>query len=732
MGTGGETALVATKLTPPTLPGGLVERPRLREALEAAVADPAVRVVLVSAPAGSGKSTLVASWQHAGSGGAWLQADSADRDAARFWAHVVAALDQPMPGLNDALQPHVAHAAIDPGPLIDRLANELADAQPATLIIDDFHLVASPAIDDAVERLIQLSPATFTLVVLTRLDPAIRLSRLRVTGGLVEIRAHDLRFLEDEASALLSRATAADALAGVEDEQVRLLCDRTEGWAAGLVLARLSLAGAGDQAAFIEDFRGDDRLVVDYLTDEFLAQTDQEERDRLLATSVLDELSGPLIDAVCASTGGGAWLEDLAGRNQLVIGLGRSGDWYRYHHLLRDVLRLKAAGSQPMDELHRRAGVWHRDHGDLDRAAEHLLEAGDLETAADVVAAHSMDLLNLGQIETVSGYLHRLGPAAEAHLLCSVIVGWIQAVTGQLDLAQRSLTHIRALEAERPGDEFTTGLVAGLGVMIHLGRGDVTSAIADATEAPAVTDATQTLVLGQAFAWGGRFDDARPILDRSASLAVQNDDRFALAGVPSMTAVTALESGDADTARRLAAQTIDAVENLGTPEGGHEALARSVLARTADDDDAARDEARRCPEAARRAAGKLTTAYALAGAGDVLCALGEPDGPDLVNEARSIIDQSPDPGIVGRYLARVEARHQLASQPVEAGLIEELTDRELAVLRYLPSPMSQRDIATELYVSLNTVKTHCRAIYRKLAVTDRKAAVQAARDAGLL
>ena len=145
-------------------------------------------------------------------------------------------------------------------------------------------------------------------------------------------------------------------------------------------------------------------------------------------------------------------------------------------------------------------------------------------------------------------------------------------------------------------------------------------------------------------------------------------------------------------------------------------------------------DARRGVDLARRSPEAIMLIFALTSAGDVLCELGHPEGPELLAEARSVVQRSPDPGVAGVYLARIEGRHQTPLRPstTETGLVEELTDRELAVLRYLPSPMSQRDIATELYVSLNTVKTHCRAIYRKLAVTDRKAAVQAARDAGLL
>ncbi|MEL7209303.1 MAG: AAA family ATPase, partial [Actinomycetota bacterium] len=332
-----EMALVATKLTAPTVPGGLVERPRLEGMLDGAVADPAVRLVLVSAPAGSGKSTLIAAWQRDRDDCAWLQADRADQDPARFWSHVVGALGTVVPGVEAEAGPTVAASAAEADPLVERLANTLAASPPVVLVIDDYHLVGDPAIDDALGRLIELAPLGFTLVLGTRFDPSLRLSTLRVRGQVVEVRADTLHFAPEEAGLLLG-APGAD----LTPPQVVALCERTEGWAAGLVLAGLSLDGNDDHDAFVTDFQGDDRLVVDYLTEEFLAGIDDEDRDRLLRTAVLDRLCGPLVDAVCGGDAGTAWLQRTASRNQLLIGLDRTGTWFRYHHLLADVLRSEA------------------------------------------------------------------------------------------------------------------------------------------------------------------------------------------------------------------------------------------------------------------------------------------------------------------------------------------------------------------------------------------------------
>ncbi len=332
-----ESDLVATKLTAPTLPAQLIDRPRLDAVLDAAVADPSVRVVLVSAPAGSGKSTLVAGWQAARDDCAWLQADPADRDPARFWGHLIGALASLVPDIAETVGPAVSSAAGDAGPLLERLVNTLASGAPATLVIDDYHLVANPAIDEAIESLIGLAPPTFMLVLATRIDPSIRLSRLRVRSQLAEVRADALSFAPTEAHLLL-RDADPDVTVGHADA----LCERTEGWAAGLVLAGLSLRASDDHDAFVQAFQGDDRLVVDYLTGEYLSQVDEANRTRMLRTAILDRMCGPLIDAVCGTSDGARWLNETAATNQLLISLDRTGTWFRYHHLLGDVLRLDA------------------------------------------------------------------------------------------------------------------------------------------------------------------------------------------------------------------------------------------------------------------------------------------------------------------------------------------------------------------------------------------------------
>ncbi|MEM7284788.1 MAG: LuxR C-terminal-related transcriptional regulator [Actinomycetota bacterium] len=720
-----ESDLVATKLTAPTLPAQLVDRPRLANMLDAAVADPSVRVVLVSAPAGSGKSTLVAGWQATRDDCAWLQADPADRDPARFWGHLIGALAGLVPDIAQAVGPAVSSAASDPAPLLERLVNTLASAAPATLVIDDYHLIANPAVDDAIESLIGLAPPTFMLVLVTRLDPSIRLSRLRVRSQLVEVRADALSFAPTEAQLLLR-----DADADVTADQADALCERTEGWAAGLVLAGLSLRASTDHDAFVQAFQGDDRLVVDYLTDEYLSQVDEADRTRMMRTAILDRMCGPLIDAVCGTSDGARWLNETAATNQLFISLDRTGTWFRYHHLLGDVLRLDAHQSLvDLTDAHRQAARWHHEAGDAHEAVEHYLAAGELATAADLIYDEATDLMNRGQLRTVADQVARLGPLADEHAGALVVQGWIALFTGRYAESHRCIERARALNPNN--DE--AALNVALAIMTNLATGDVAGALSEARAADEPFESTQAMALGGARVWAGDFDGARPFLDQAERMAPDEGHFYVRAVAPIFSAIAHIERNETGAAHAAAARAIDLATQHGLGDFAQTALAHCILARTTHDADQAVAAARRGVERVDSSPEPILRAYVFASAGDVLSHHGQAEGADLIAEARRIVDRCPDPGIAGRYLARVEARHQVtAPQPVAPALVDDLTERELAVLRYLPSQLSQREIASELYVSLNTVKTHCRAIYRKLGTGDRKAAVQAARDAGLL
>ena len=716
--------LVATKLQPPTVPRHLVRRVRLDDMLGLAIAE-RHRLLLVSAPAGSGKSTLLA-----GSLGdrdidlAWLQVEDSDADPVRFWSHLVASIGRIRPDLSDSVAPTIVSSGGAPDAVVPVLVNALATVpSPLVVVIDDYHLIDNHEIHAGVERLVELCPDHVSIVIATRTDPPFRLGRLRVRGQLTEIRAVDLRFDPEEASGLL-------ATPSLDQKMVRELCDRTEGWAAGLVLAGLSLNRLHDATEFIAGFGGDNQLVVDYLTDELLASIRPDDRQRLIETSILDRLTGPLVDAVTGSTDGSAWLQRIATSNQLVVGLDQTGTAFRYHHLLRDLLRLEAQRGIPdrLPDLHLAAAAWHHEHGDMYTAIGHYISGGDLVTAGDLIAVHATALLNGGQIFTVLRLLDRLGDLPERHSRSALVRGWINFTTGRFTGARHYYDVAAHLD-----DGTDANLTASLGIMVHLAEGDLGGAMSIAASMTDPTESTQALGLAAAHTWAGRFDEARRHISIARELGASEPSDYSASLAPGLAAVVDMESDNRAAAAQHATASLEHAAGHGVAEAPQLSISHAVLARTTSDPAQRTAAADRAVELARRAPEPLMSGYVLALAGDTACEGGDPDGPELLREARQIVERCADAGIVGPALARIEARHGLTERSAApSGLVEELTERELAVLRYLPSRLSQREIASELYVSFNTVKTHCKAIYRKLDVDGRKAAVHAARGHGLL
>jgi LuxR family transcriptional regulator, maltose regulon positive regulatory protein len=718
--------VAGTKLRPPVAPARLITRDRLRAVLDDADTSQ-IPLVLVSAPAGSGKSTLVAGWAAERSAAvAWLQLDESDADPARFWVSVTAAIGRATPDVSERLEPLVS-GALGAGPVvIPALVNELSSLHTRLVVVlDDYHLVDDADVHRDVERLVELCPAQLTVVLITRADPPFRLGRMRVRGRLHEIRAADLRFDTAEAAALLGAPAERLDARHLDD-----LCERTEGWAAGLVLAGLSLQRTEDADRFVEQFRGDDQLVVGYLTDELLAVLDGDERRRMVEAAVLHRLSGVLLDAVTGSDDGARWLAQLAAQNQLVIRLDTVGEWYRYHHLFRDMLLLEARRSiaERLPELHRRAAAWFATSGFPAAAVDHLLAAGDRDEAMHLMRIVGPDLLGSGRLRTLRNILERLSAGGELDAICSTLAGWDHYLTGRYESAQVLLD--RAIATLPPDvDPMRT---MPLRINLALGRGDVATALACAREVVAGAGLGEqpselTTAVGAAFAWAGLPAEARAAL-AVAGVRTQAEHRVTAHAMVLVAAAVAEFHGGGDQRARTAAELavgFAATSGLGEYHGIAPALA--MLAMTAAD-------AERAVALARRATTTLGLAFTLTLAGDVLLPDDPARGRELLDEAGSLIDACPDPGITSAMLERVAAKHRVARATLRRtrGLVEQLSDREMAVLRYLPSRLSLPEIARELYVSPNTVKTQCSAIYRKLAVTSRAAAVQAARERHLL
>ena len=378
--------LLETKLHIPRGRRGLVARPRLSDRLSQGAES---AVTLVSAPAGFGKTTLLAEWLAAPAAGgrsvAWLSLDQRDNDPALFWTYLVAALQTAAPGVGASALSLLQSPQPPPREaVLATLLNELdAIAGDVVLVLDDYHLIDAHDVQDGMAFLLEHLPAQIHLVIAGRADPALPLARLRGRGELVEIRAADLRFTPDEAAAYLTSVMGLALTA----QDVATLEERTEGWITALQLAALSLSGRDDVAGFIAGFAGDDRYIVDYLAEEVLQRQPDHVRSFLLHTSILDRLTGPLCDAVTGQDGGKAILEALERGNLFLVPLDDRRRWYRYHHLFADVLHARLLDEQPdrVHELHQRASDWYERNGERSEAIRHALAGEEFERAADLV-----------------------------------------------------------------------------------------------------------------------------------------------------------------------------------------------------------------------------------------------------------------------------------------------------------------------------------------------------------
>jgi LuxR family maltose regulon positive regulatory protein len=416
--------LIATKLHAPSPRQELVRRDRLTTRLDVSTLP---TLTIVSAPAGFGKTTLLASWysgvRSAGLTAAWIALDGRDNDAAVFQSYLLAAL-----GSVDARVGEGAQALLNRSEsthaVLGALLNDLVAVEGhVVLVLDDYHAIESQDVHEAVAFLVDNLPAHAHLVIAGRADPPLPLARLRARGELLEIRAADLRFTAPEASQYLNGSMGL----GLRGDAVDVLEARTEGWIAALQLAALSMKGRDDVEEFIATFAGDDRFVVDFLAEEVLERQPDEVREFLLDTSVLERFTASACDAMTGRSDSSAMIERLDRANLFLIPLDDRRRWFRYHHLFADVLRAKllTEGSGRAAELHRRASTWWETEGDAGAAIRHALDAEDFERAADLLEAAAPDLRRARREQSLRCWLEELPDdvIAERPLLAMALVG---------------------------------------------------------------------------------------------------------------------------------------------------------------------------------------------------------------------------------------------------------------------------------------------------------------------
>ncbi|HEY5729176.1 MAG TPA: AAA family ATPase, partial [Anaerolineales bacterium] len=442
--------ILATKLYIPLLRENVVHRPHLVERLNGGLRR---KLILVSAPAGFGKTTLLSEWIAAHKDGvAWLSLDEGDNDPAGFWSHFIAALQTLFPNIGeDGMRTLQSPQLLAVESILTSLLNEIvALPNDFILVLDDYHAIDSKPIDAALAFLIERLPPRMHLVITTREDPDLPLARLRARDHLIEFRVKDLRFTTSEAAEFLNQAMGFR----LSPEDIAALETRTEGWIAGLQLAALSMQGLEDTAGFIQSFTGSHHFVLDYLLEEVLHRQSEAIQKFLLQTSILDRMSGKLCDAILLdpSINGQEMLEHLERANLFIVSLDNERHWYRYHHLFAELLqnRLTRAYPDQIADVHRRASDWHAENKFFYEAITHAIAAKDWTRAAEIM--ERLDELRLsGETKTQLGWFEAF-PSQVMHdrPRLGLSFAWMLFRSNQADRAEGQLDQLEPLVQDAP------------------------------------------------------------------------------------------------------------------------------------------------------------------------------------------------------------------------------------------------------------------------------------------
>ena len=732
--------LIEAKLAPPPLRSGVV----VKSHVIAPLCESPLPFASVIAPAGYGKTTLLALWAEKDPRPfAWVGLDGRDDDAVLFLQYIAAALNRVEP-----LAPEVFDALSGPGGSswsthVPRLGSALASLErPLVLVLDDLHAIANPACLDVLAALCEHVPAGSLIATASREEPSLPLARWRTQGRLHEIGVTDLRLDQQEAAALLSGA-------GVELDptDVADLTERTEGWPAGLYLAALSLQAGAPDPAPARVFAGDDRLVSEYFRLEILSRLPEAEARFLTHTSVLERMCGGLCDAVLETTRSAAALESLVRSNRFVVPLDRRGEWYRYHHLFGELLRSELERREPetVATLNARAMAWCVANDLPEEAVLYGRAAGETAVVAGLVNRLALSLHYGGRLETLEQWLGWFDDDDLVRFPAIAVFGaWVRALTGRSAEAQRWLSLADGATSAIPLSDGSATIEPWVATLRAAMMADgVERALADAERAlellPPGSDwrATALCVRGIAQALLGAADRARADLAATVNEAKASGAVEECFIAQAQLALLAARQAAWDEAGRQARRAQALVEETGLGDYSTSAIAHVAAARVALHDGRQAD-ARAALTRAHRLRPLLDHSFPWLAVGVGLeltrahLALGEvPAARTVFSEAEEVLALRPDLGSLVEE-AR-ELRERLAATSGSANTwAMSLTGAELRLLPYLATHLTFPEIGARLFISRNTVKTEALAIYRKLGASSRGKAIDRAVEVGLL
>ena len=720
-----------------------VERPRIRQALDEGRE---AALTLVAAPAGYGKTTAVRAWcESLDAALAWVTLDGGDNDPIRLWTYLATAVDRVRAGLGRAALQQLRTSGGVNEHVVDALLNGIAAfAEPLVLVLDDLHAVAEPECLATIDHVLERLPANVRVVAITRADPGLRLAQLRAGGKLKELRADELAFTVAEARELLAEHLRVE-LGGPE---IALLSERAEGWPAALVLAGLWLQRVDDPSRAVRAFGGSHRFVADYLSSEVFGSLDDDVRSFLQEIAVLGRFTAELCEDVLDRPGAASALAELE-RSNLFLQRLEQGGWFGVHSLFAEFAVAHLASIDPgaAERIHRRAAAWFRSRGLPVEAIEHAAAAGDHETVAQLLDDHHLLLIRTGATRTLLRWIATLPDDRLAtHPDLAVAAATAAMLVGHRTIERRRFLRLaeRALEAQ-PGASKLYSQVA-----IRLVR----ALTADAGVGPAVRDGRRAVELARqggmdelvtaalagyarALYFAGELEDAweaaRSVLEHPD--AERRAPSHAMAR--STLALVAVERGSIGSARVHAEKAKAVVGGIGTSRSWLGAIAAAALGAVLASEDKLAHAERELAYAEHFLSDEIATldhAWVLVLLVRVRGRRGRLDEAEAtLREAREALTELADAGRIHALADEVAAELERARARADSGeLLEPPSEAELAVLRLLATDQSIRQIAEQLFLSPNTIRTHVRALYRKFGTNARADAVARATSLGLL